>query len=182
VCVYRLDLQHHVRHVQHLGILITFSVRGGAWLVWQRVAACCGVLQCVAVCCSALHCVAVYCTFRTNSSLQGMLITFFEDRDLNQATGTNTHIHRYSRTFTYIHALEIAHCNILQHTATHCNTLQQHTAAHCNTLQQHTATQCNTLQLCVDFGSRHVWTTTEVYIYVYLTLQHSATRCCNTLL
>jgi len=44
----------------------------------------------------------------------------------------------------------------LQHTATHCNTLQytatpQHTAAHCNTLQhlntlQHTATHCNTLR------------------------------------
>ena len=46
----------------------------------------------------------------------------------------------------------------LQHTATHCNTLQhtrygllwrlQHTATHCNTLQ-HTATHCNTLQ--------HIW-------------------------
>jgi len=31
--------------------------------------------------------------------------------------------------------------NILQHTATHCNTLQ-HTATHCNTLQ-HTATHCS---------------------------------------
>ena len=57
VCVYRLDLQHHVRHVQHLGILITFSVRGGAWLC---VAARCCVLWCVAVRCSVLHCVAVY--------------------------------------------------------------------------------------------------------------------------
>ena len=42
-------------------------------------------------------------------------------------------------------------CNTLQHTATHCDTLQhmQHTATHCNTLQhmqhmQHTATHCNT--------------------------------------
>jgi len=36
----------------------------------------------------------------------------------------------------------------LQHTATHCNTLQltlQHAATHCNTLQR-TATHCNTLQ------------------------------------
>jgi len=49
-----------------------------------------------------------------------------------------------------------AHCNTLQHTATHCRTLGQHTATHCNTLQhtathcrtlgQHTATHCNTLQ------------------------------------
>ena len=36
------------------------------------------------------------------------------------------------------------HCNTLQHTATQCNTMQ-HTATHCNTLQ-HTATHCNTLQ------------------------------------
>ena len=28
---------------------------------WERVAACCGVLQCVAVCCSVLRCVAVCC-------------------------------------------------------------------------------------------------------------------------
>jgi len=33
---------------------------------------------------------------------------------------------------------------ILQHAATHCNTLQ-HAATRCNTLQ-HTATRCNTLQ------------------------------------
>jgi len=36
------------------------------------------------------------------------------------------------------------HCNTLQHTATHCNTLH-HTATHCNTLQ-HTASHCNPLQ------------------------------------
>jgi len=37
------------------------------------------------------------------------------------------------------------HCNTLQHTATHCESVLQHTATHCNTLQ-HTATHCNTLQ------------------------------------
>ena len=73
----------------------------------------------------------------------------------------------------------------LQHTATHCKTLQriclpqksfyiclrtvanstlQHTATHCNTLQ-HTATRCNTLQ--------HTATHCN-------TLQHTATHC-NTL-
>jgi len=37
-------------------------------------------------------------------------------------------------------------CTTLQHTAaTHCNALLQHTATHRNTLQ-HTATHCNTLQ------------------------------------
>ena len=33
----------------------------------------------------------------------------------------------------------------LQHTATHCNTLQHTATTHCNSLQ-HTATHCNTLQ------------------------------------
>ena len=51
-----------------------------------------------------------------------------------------------------------AHCNALQHTATHCNT--QHAATHCNTLQ-HTATHCNTLQRTATRN----------------TLQHTATHC-----
>ena len=51
--------------------------------------------------------------------------------------------------------LNATHCNILQHTATSCNALQrnakqcsilQHTAAHCNTLQ-HTATHRNTPEM-----------------------------------
>ena len=67
------------------------------------------------------------------------------------------------RVFTYMYIGIVAHgaylcmyafvymyvCNTLQHTATHCNALQQTkhsaTAPHCNTLQ-HTAAHCNTLQ------------------------------------
>ena len=46
---------------------------------------------------------------------------------------------------THCNTLHTAtHCNTLQHTATHCNALE-HTATHWNTLQ-HTATHCNTLQ------------------------------------
>ena len=53
-----------------------------------------------------------------------------------------THSQKPARYAIYfIHS----HCNILQHTATHCNTLQHYTQSHCNTLQ-HTATHCNTLQ------------------------------------
>jgi len=45
--------------------------------------------------------------------------------------------------------------NILEHTATHCNTLQ-HTATHCNTLQ-HTATH-RIRALCVcGFVSAEDW-------------------------
>ena len=42
------------------------------------------------------------------------------------------------------------HCNTLQYTAIHCNTLQP-TAAHCNTLQ-HTATHGNTLHQVLIFS------------------------------
>ena len=48
-----------------------------------------------------------------------------------------------------------AHCNTLQHTATHMSLFleYQHTATHCNTLQ-HTATHCNTLQhTCRSFSN-----------------------------
>ena len=89
-------------------------------------------------------------------------------------------------------------CNTLQHTATHCNALQQsglplntwvpqvysvqHTATNCNALQ-HTATHCNALQ--------HTDTHTLPYAVVHgclksvtaihcNTLQHTATHC-NTL-
>ena len=57
--------------------------------------------------------------------------------------------------------ITIAHCNTLQHAATHYNTLQHtrkgcahqlklrhHSASHCNTLQ-HTTTHCNTLEVDV---------------------------------
>jgi len=58
------------------------------------------------------------------------------------------------------------HCNTLPHTATHCNTLQ-HTTRHCDTLQ-HTATHYSTLQHTVTHCN---------------TLQHTAPHCkhCNTL-
>jgi len=91
----------------------------------------------------------------------------------------------------------------MQHTATHCNTLQhtatirrtcanslvhaiqktqyrlQHaaahwTATHCNTLQ-HTATRCNTLQHTELQHTAAHWTATHCN-----TLQHTATHC-NTL-
>jgi len=79
---------------------------------------------------------------------------------------THTHIHTY-----------------LQHTTTHCNTLQrtvthtlQHITTHCNTLQrttthalQHTATQ--------QVGRINSVSLTHTHIHTCNTLQHTATRC-----
>jgi len=77
----------------------------------------------------------------------------------------------------------VAHCNTLQHTATHRRSymphILQHTATQCNTLQ-HTATHCNTLQCtathrrgCTPHTMQHTATHSNA-------LQHTATHC-NTL-
>ena len=85
------------------------------------------------------------------------------------------------------------HCNALQHTVTHCNTLIFHftlealmrcakftaalqpSATHCNPLQ-HTATHCNTLH-----WRRQIACTLEIPREKHCkTLQHTATHC-NTL-
>jgi len=55
---------------------------------------CCSVLQCVAVCCSVWLCVAVCCRVG--------------DPEVHHVCGSND---------------PRSHCNTLQHTATHCNTL-----------------------------------------------------------
>ena len=65
------------------------------------------------------------------------------------------------------------HCNTLQHTAAHYNTLQ-HITTHCNTLQ-HAVTHYNTLQ--------HITTCCNTLPHTaahYNTLQHSTSHC-NTL-
>ena len=65
------------------------------------------------------------------------------------------------------------HNNTLQHTATHCNTMQthviwQHTAIHCKSLQR-TATHCNTLQhTAIHCNTLQVSATQQ---------QHTATHC-----
>ena len=81
------------------------------------------------------------------------------------------------------------HCNALQHTATHCISVNTRLFSHketyiCSTLQ-HTATHCNMLQhnahkefgfvICVNKRSIQ-----SKDIYICSTLQHTATRC-NTL-
>jgi len=104
--------------------------------------------------------------------------------------------HHCNKTLVLLMQHTATHYNTLQHTATHCNTLQ-HTATHCNTLLhterhcfilQHTIMHCNTLQ--------HTTVTTRATRLLYQaathynTLQHIATHCntprrttthCNTL-
>ena len=109
-----------------------------------RVAVCCSVLQCVAACCSVLQCVAVCC-----SVLQCVAVIL-----------VCHHYHPHKSTTIGVwytpHKACNTHCNTMQHTATHCNTLSAdntclvrwvmmidatHCNTHCNTMQ-HTATHC----------------------------------------
>jgi len=72
-------------------------------------------------------------------------------------------------------------CRVLQHTATHSNSLQ-HTATHCNTLQ-HTALHCNTLQIIDSIVTSRVLQRVAVRIVAQVccsVLQHTTTHC-NTL-
>jgi len=93
--------------------------------VLQCIAVCCRVSQCVAGCCRVLKCVAVCCNV--------LLVSFCQFPTLLNF-GFITH-----------------DSNILQHTATQCNT-RQHNATHYNTLTtqcsklQHIVTHCNALQ------------------------------------
>ena len=75
-----------------------------------------------------------------------------------------------------------AHCNILQHTATRCNTLQ-YTATHCSILQ-HSAVYCNTLHFTATQGRfaicRRVPHSSEYTATHCNTLQHTAPHCNTT--
>ena len=75
---------------------------------------------------------------------------------------TTTHCNTLQSIF-----FELLHRNALQHTATHCKSplLNCCTATHCSTLQ-HTAAHCSTLQHTAAHCS---------------TLQHTAAHCCNTM-
>ena len=142
--------------------------------VLQCVAVCCSVLQCVAVCCSVLQCVAVRCSalqcvaqWRGHSavkidreirkSLQASTCERARETTQGQETPGCTHATTPPKEF-------LQHTATLQHTASHCNSLEknlptltlllhqkslcntlQHTAAHGNT-RQHMATYCNTVK------------------------------------
>jgi len=139
------------------------------------------VILCVAVCCSVLQCV-VYCT------LEEPYYT------CKRARSKTYNIEGSVEFFCQVFAI----CNILQHTATQCNTLQHTffpkicnrvgnlagakitTRTHCDTLThsntlQHTPTHSNTLHHTPPYRNTLQHTATHCN-----TLQHTATHC-NTL-
>jgi len=97
-------------------------------------------------------------------------------------TCSDAHCNTLQHTATHCSTLQraVTHCNTLQHTATHCSTLQR-AVTHCNTLQ-HTATHCNTLQHTAVHCNAQQHTATNYNIQQYTatrsnTLQHTATHC-----
>ena len=131
-------LQHTAAHCNTLQYCITllllspsvYSMRDLPYVcvavccsVLQFVAVCCSVLPCVAVCCSVLQCVAVCC-----SVLQCVAACC----SVSQCVAVCCSVLQCVALPESSHTLCRSVCpmlDLLQHTATHCNTLQ-HTATH----------------------------------------------------
>jgi len=121
---------------------------------------CCSVLQCVAVCCSVLQCAAACCSMLQCCSMvqytavcyivfcpmcdvlerwiEGVCATHIHTyTPAHMHTHTHTHKHTQRDVPLFTNAYHTCKLNtyIVQHTATHCDTLQR-TAAHCNTVLQ----------------------------------------------
>ena len=117
-------------------------------IIEQRVAVCCSVLQCVAIHSTPItlqhtathsdtlqqHCNTLCCSVTGNVVQVASKPEYTLQLCILQHNATHCNTLQHTAT----------QCVTLQHTSTHCNTLQ-HTATHCNTMQ-HTATQCNTVQ------------------------------------
>ena len=106
------------------------------------VAVFCSVLQCVAVCCSVLQ----WCRI---SKLSDALFEAYQSGNILQHAATQTGLFAAHMSSSQKHTA--TRCNMLQLTATHCNTnrnigsaFEQLTATHCSL--QCTVTHCNTLQ------------------------------------
>jgi len=133
-------------------------------------------------------------SFCVKFTLVGRMLSS-SDFDTNlPAEGCSTPTHRHFQPSEWDFNIS-AHCNTLQYTATHCNTvvclvtvmsLVRHaattllnTATPCNTLQ-HTATPCNTticLVTCVSLVQRAATTNPNTATHCN-TLQHTATQLC----
>jgi len=103
-------------------------------------------------------------------------------QSLLQHTATNCNAHTVPHYNTLLK--DGAHTeSSLQHTTTHCNTLQ-HTTTHStqrwNTYQVFPATHCSTLQHTATHSTQRWYTYRVIPATYYSTLQHTATHC-NTL-
>ena len=146
---------------------------------FQRVSACCSVLECTTSLLKALHKSQdiLESKLDANLTIQMIQTPSFAIWIPRQHTATRCNTLQHTTTRCNRQLCRLALCNTLQHTATDCNTLQ-HTATHCNTLQL-TATHCNNLpSSAIGYAPParpHFIQSTSHY-----TLQHIATYC-NTL-
>ena len=161
---YKLNVRFWFNLNLYRGIWVPAAVNSESYITCAYVFQVHSSSECVAVCCSVLQ------LYHVCLCLSSALIHMpWADEctwwvHLTCAYVFQVHsstcgwVHRSRRRQTLQHTA--THCNTLQHTplteetdsATHCNTLQ-HTATHCNTLRsrrrqtvQHTATHRNTLQ------------------------------------
>ena len=90
---------------------------------------CCSVSQCVAACCSVLQCAEKNCYFVVfRSVLQFVAVccsVLLKKTRCLHPTSTNCNRRTIYEKIQPVSFVYVNHCITLQHTATHCNTLQQ---------------------------------------------------------
>ena len=136
---------------------------------------CCSVFQCVAVCVSSL----LQCVLQDRAPLQcvGVYISdiglFYERKRYGSVSLQHILQHTATHGDTLQHT--VTHRNTLQRNATHCNTLQ-HTATHYSAMDlRRCNTHCNALQHTIPHYVEQKLKHLDCVV-----LQHTATRC-NTL-
>ena len=92
--------------------------------VLQSVTVCCSVLQSVAVCCRVLQCVAVCCSVKcTHTQVYMYVCTGWSQRlYMGCRTGSNIKYELQCVAVRCRVSCVAVCCNVLQHTATYCNT------------------------------------------------------------
>ena len=163
--------------------------------VLQYVAVCCGMLRCVVVCYSVLQCGAVCCSVLDQlfgllqddlQVLVAVCVALCVAVCCSVPQGVGSALSLQHRWMMYTYPTRI----ILQHTATHCNTMQNtatqmddvyildtsHTATPYNTLR-HTATCCNMLQHRWMMYTSSTRNTLQLTLTHCNTLHHTATLC-----
>jgi len=168
-----LYIHMHIRIYMYMWT-IEESCWGVSWNSWGRDKDCVfnGLQHAATTYCNTLqHTATIYSTLQhaatssDQSHVQDVCIAIY----CNTLQHTSTHCDTLQTpqsigNLRYVHIEQLGCCagnswnawgraspNALQHTTTHCNSLQL-TATHCNTLQ-HTIPRCNTLQ--------HTWTASE---------------------
>jgi len=112
--------------------------------------------------CVPMSCAVVWTTSHQRHRMDAMLLTtLFLRINHNQKKVASRSLEIFFLGHAYVDV-----CNILQHNATHCNTLQRATTCFWVTLTSTSATYCNTLQHAATFFCVMLTSTSDVTVHL----------------